>query len=130
MRAKMSSDEYGYGGGYGQGANTTITMGSSQPSELAGPAPVKDITTQEFMSEVIEASAHLPVLVDFWATWCGPCKQLAPALEAAVAATNGKVKLVKMDIDKHPEVAGQMGVQSLPTVVAFVDGRPADMSWA
>jgi len=78
------------------------------------------------MSEVIEASKQRPVLVDFWAPWCGPCTQLAPALEKAVAATNGKVSLVKMDIDKHPEVPGQMGVQSIPAVFAFVDGKPAD----
>ena len=123
----MSSNEYGFGNGYGSGGNTTVTLGEEQPAKTSGMSPVKDITTQEFMSEVIEASAQQPVLVDFWATWCGPCKQLAPALEAAVAATRGRVKLVKMDIDKHPEVAGQMGIQSLPTVVAFVDGRPADM---
>ena len=123
----MSSNEYGFGNGYGSGGNTTVTLGEEQPAKTSGMAPVKDITTQEFMSEVIEASAQQPVLVDFWATWCGPCKQLAPALEAAVAATRGNVKLVKMDIDKYPEVAGQMGIQSLPTVVAFVDGRPADM---
>ncbi|MGI9351428.1 MAG: thioredoxin [Rhizobiaceae bacterium] len=123
----MSSNEYGFGNEYGSGGNTTVTLGEEQSAQPSGMTPVKDISTQEFMSEVIEASAQLPVLVDFWATWCGPCKQLAPALEAAVAATRGKVKLVKMDIDKHPEVAGQMGIQSLPTVVAFVDGRPADM---
>ncbi len=123
----MSNDEYGFGNGYSQGGNTTITLGSESSAPAADQISVKDITTQEFMVEVVEASAQKPVLVDFWATWCGPCKQLAPALENAVAATRGKVKLVKMDIDKHPEVAGQMGIQSLPTVVAFVNGRPADM---
>ncbi|MDJ0612573.1 MAG: thioredoxin [Rhizobiaceae bacterium] len=89
--------------------------------------PVKDISTEEFVSEVFQASQERPVLVDFWAPWCGPCKQLAPALEAAVAATRGRVKLVKMDIDKHPQIPGQMGIQSIPAVVAFVNGRPADM---
>jgi putative thioredoxin len=89
-------------------------------------APVKDITTAQFMSEVIEASRDRPVLIDFWAPWCGPCRQLAPALEKAVAATRGKVKLVKMNIDQNPEIPGQMGVQSIPAVVAFVDGRPKD----
>ncbi|MEM9277516.1 MAG: thioredoxin [Pseudomonadota bacterium] len=123
----MSNNEYGFSSGYSQNGNTTVTLGDDAVAENPGAAPVKDISTQEFMAEVIEASQKQPVLVDFWATWCGPCKQLAPALEAAVAATRGKVKLVKMDIDKHPEVAGQMGIQSLPTVVAFVNGRPADM---
>ncbi|MEM9331746.1 MAG: thioredoxin [Pseudomonadota bacterium] len=123
----MSSNEFSFGGGYTQNANTTVTLGGEQTAPTEQKIHVKDITTQEFMTEVIEASTSLPVLVDFWAEWCGPCKQLAPALESAVAATRGKVKLVKMDIDKHPEVAGQMGIQSLPTVVAFINGRPADM---
>jgi putative thioredoxin len=87
---------------------------------------VKDVSTAEFMTEVIQASQQMPVLVDFWAPWCGPCKQLAPALEGAVAKAGGKVKLVKMNIDEHPEVAGQMGIQSIPAVVAFVDGQPRD----
>lgn len=123
----MSSDEYGFGSGYTQAGNTTVTLGGESPAPASDTFAVRDISTQEFMTEVIEASTQKPVLVDFWATWCGPCKQLAPALERAVAATRGKVKLVKMDIDKHPEVPGQMGIQSLPTVVAFVNGRPADM---
>ncbi|MEM7215926.1 MAG: thioredoxin [Pseudomonadota bacterium] len=123
----MSNNEYGFGNGYTQDGNTTVTLGGEQATPSSPAMAVKDITTQEFMTEVIEASAQIPVLVDFWATWCGPCKQLAPALEKAVAATRGKVKLVKMDVDKHPEVPGQMGIQSLPTVVAFVNGRPADM---
>jgi putative thioredoxin len=87
---------------------------------------VKDTTTQTFMRDVIEESKRQPVLVDFWATWCGPCKQLGPVLEKAVRAAKGKVKLVKMDIDKHPDVAGQMGIQSIPAVIAFVNGQPAD----
>jgi putative thioredoxin len=78
------------------------------------------------MKDVIEESKRQPVLVDFWATWCGPCKQLTPILEKAVRAAKGKVKLVKMDIDKEPAVAGQMGIQSIPAVIAFVNGQPAD----
>jgi putative thioredoxin len=87
---------------------------------------VKDTTTQGFMKDVIEESKRQPVLVDFWAEWCGPCKQLGPVLEKAVNAAKGKVKLVKMDIDKHPAIPGQMGIQSIPAVIAFVNGQPAD----
>ena len=87
---------------------------------------VKDATTQSFMKDVIEASKTQPVLVDFWAPWCGPCKQLTPILEKVVKAAKGKVKLVKMDIDKHPEIPGQMGIQSIPAVIAFSDGQPVD----
>jgi len=87
---------------------------------------VKDTTTQGFMKDVIEESRRQPVLVDFWAEWCGPCKQLGPVLEKAVSAAKGKVKLVKMDIDKHPAIPGQMGIQSIPAVIAFVNGQPAD----
>jgi putative thioredoxin len=96
----------------------------------ASPAPadglIKDTTTQAFVKDVIEESRRQPVLVDFWAEWCGPCKQLTPVLEKAVKAAKGKVKLVKMDIDKHPAIPGQMGIQSIPAVIAFVNGQPAD----
>jgi len=124
----MSNDEYGYGAGagYSTGQNANVSFGGSQDSNAAGPLSVKDISTAEFMPEVIEASKQRPVLVDFWAPWCGPCTQLAPTLEKAIAATNGKVALVKMDIDKHPEIPGQLGVQSIPAVFAFVDGKPVD----
>ncbi len=87
---------------------------------------VKNTTTQDFMRDVVEASRERPVLVDFWAPWCGPCKQLTPVLEKAVRATKGAVALVKMNIDEHPEIPGQMGVQSIPAVFAFKEGRPVD----
>jgi putative thioredoxin len=87
---------------------------------------VKETTTQAFMKDVIEESKQQPVLVDFWAPWCGPCKQLTPILEKAVKAAKGKVKLAKMNIDEHPAIPGQMGIQSIPAVIAFVNGQPAD----
>jgi putative thioredoxin len=87
---------------------------------------VKDTTTQAFVKDVIEESKRQPVLVDFWAPWCGPCKQLTPVLEKSVRAAKGKVKLVKMNIDEHPAIPGQMGIQSIPAVIAFVNGQPAD----
>ena len=87
---------------------------------------IKDTTTQTFMKDVIEESKQQPVLIDFWAPWCGPCKQLTPILEKAVKAAKGKVKLVKMNIDEHPAIPGQMGIQSIPAVIAFVNGQPAD----
>ena len=87
---------------------------------------IKDGTDASFAADVIEASRQQPVIVDFWATWCGPCRQLGPALERAVAAAKGAVKLVKIDIDKNPAFAGQLRVQSIPAVFAFVDGRPVD----
>ncbi len=98
--------------------------------QQAGTAPaeasIKDTTTQTFVKDVIEESKRQPVLVDFWAPWCGPCKQLTPVLEKAVKAAKGKVKLVKMNIDEHPAIPGQMGIQSIPAVIAFVNGQPAD----
>src|ERR1700758_2782626 len=98
-----------------------------QPAGTAtAEASVKDTTTQSFVKDVIEESKRQPVLVDFWAEWCGPCKQLAPVLEKAVRAAKGKVKLVKMDIDKHPSIPGQLGIQSIPAVFAFVNGQPVD----
>jgi len=87
---------------------------------------IKETTTQAFVKDVIEESKHQPVLIDFWAPWCGPCKQLTPILEKVVKAAKGKVKLVKMNIDEHPAIPGQMGIQSIPAVVAFVNGQPAD----
>jgi putative thioredoxin len=90
------------------------------------PDVVKETTTQAFVKDVIEESRRQPVLVDFWAPWCGPCKQLTPVLEKAVKGAKGKAKLVKMNIDEHPSIPGQMGIQSIPAVIAFVNGQPID----
>ncbi len=87
---------------------------------------IKETTTQTFMKDVIEESKRQPVLIDFWAEWCGPCRQLTPILEKAVRNAKGRVKLVKMNIDHHPAIPGQMGIQSIPAVIAFVNGQPAD----
>jgi putative thioredoxin len=87
---------------------------------------IKDGTDAGFAVDVLEESLNQPVIVDFWAPWCGPCKQLGPALEKAVLAAKGAVKLVKIDTDKHPRIAGQLRVQSIPTVYAFVGGKPMD----
>ncbi len=87
---------------------------------------IKDSTTKDFMRDVIEASREVPVLVDFWAPWCGLCKQLTPILERTVRAAKGAVRLVKLNIDDHPQIPGQMGVQSIPAVFAFQDGKPVD----
>ena len=92
----------------------------------ASATKVKDVTTASFKADVLTASTRQPVLVDFWAPWCGPCKQLAPVLEKAVSDSKGKVTLVKMNIDEHPQVAGQLGVQSIPAVIAFDKGQPID----
>jgi putative thioredoxin len=93
---------------------------------MTADALVTDTTTQGFVKDVIEASKQQPVLVDFWAPWCGPCKQLTPILEKVVRAARGKVKLVKMNIDEHPAIPGQMGIQSIPAVIAFSNGQPVD----
>ena len=87
---------------------------------------IKDSTTKTFAVDVVEASKTVPVIVDFWAPWCGPCKTLGPTIEKVVREAKGKVKLVKVDIDQSPEIATQMRVQSIPAVFAFVDGRPVD----
>ena len=97
-----------------------------QQAQTAADGLIKDTTTQTFVKDVIEESKRQPVLIDFWAPWCGPCKQLTPILEKVVRAAKGKVKLVKMNIDEHPAIPGQMGIQSIPAVIAFVNGQPAD----
>ena len=92
----------------------------------AADALVKDATDASFMADVIEASKTGPVIVDFWAPWCGPCKQLGPALEKAVKAAKGAVRMVKVNIDENPRIATQLRVQSIPTVYAFDNGQPVD----
>ncbi|NGQ89494.1 thioredoxin [Rhodobacter sp. HX-7-19] len=96
--------------------------------EKAVPAKdlVKDSTEATFMQDVIEASREVPVIVDFWATWCGPCRTLGPALEAAVLAAKGKVRMVKVDVDQNQMIAQQLRIQSIPTVYAFWQGQPVD----
>ena len=93
---------------------------------MVGADTIKDTTTAAFGKDVIEASKAVPVLVDFWAPWCGPCKQLTPIIEKVVGSYGGKVRMVKINIDEHPAIAGQLRVQSIPTVYAFKDGRPVD----
>ncbi|GLK85389.1 thioredoxin [Ancylobacter defluvii] len=92
----------------------------------AGDDVIIDTTTRSFMQDVVEESKRRPVLVDFWAPWCGPCKQLTPVIEKVVRGAKGKVRLAKMNTDEHPSVAQQLGIQSLPTVYAFVNGQPVD----
>ena len=87
---------------------------------------IKDATEASFLADVIEASKDVPVIVDFWATWCGPCKTLGPMLEAAVTAAKGKVRMVKVDVDQNQRIAAQLLIQSIPTVYAFWQGQPVD----
>ncbi|WP_127903788.1 thioredoxin family protein [Solirhodobacter olei] len=99
---------------------------NAKPKEAPAGALVTDGSDATFMSDVIDASREVPVIVDFWAPWCGPCKQLGPALEAAVQAARGKVRMVKINVDENPGIAGQLRIQSIPTVYAFFDGKPVD----
>ena len=104
---------------------TVVEQGNGAAAPMAADL-IKETTTQTFVKDVIEESRRQPVLIDFWAEWCGPCRQLTPVLEKAVRNAKGKVKLVKMNIDQHPAIPGQMGIQSIPAVIAFVNGQPAD----
>src|SRR3954467_3365243 len=103
-----------------------LGQGGSGAAPPAGGDLVKETTTKDFRADVLDASRNVPVLVDFWAPWCGPCKQLTPIIEKVVRAQNGKVRMVKINVDENQAIAGQLRVQSLPTVYAFRDGRPLD----
>jgi putative thioredoxin len=102
--------------------------GQNTGNDITPPAgdPVKESNTQNFMRDVIEASRQAPVIVDFWAPWCGPCKQLGPALEKVVRQAGGKVRMVKINVDENQQLAQQMRIQSIPAVYAFVNGQPVD----
>ena len=113
----------------GRGLEKNMVFGLGKSGDAAQPAGgeiVKNTTAATFAKDVIEASRQVPVLVDFWAPWCGPCKQLTPIIEKVVRAQNGKVRMVKINVDENQTIASQLRVQSLPTVYAFRDGRPLD----
>lgn len=131
-KSAMSNDSNPFAPASG-GYSTNVSFGGAQPAAPAPPPQaatsadlVKDTTTQAFAADVIQESRNQVVLVDFWAPWCGPCKQLTPIIEKAVRAAGGRVKLVKMNIDDHPQIAGQLGIQSIPAVIAFKNGQPVD----
>lgn len=107
---------------------TTLISGSRSSGDRprAASASATDVTTQTFVAEVIDASRQITVIVDFWAPWCEPCRQLTPNLEKVAAEFKGRIKVVKMNIDESPEIAGQLGVKSIPAVFAFKDSRPVD----
>lgn len=116
---------------FGRSRNEGSAQGAGQavegaPAAEKGGSLIMDATTASFSADVLAESARQPVLVDFWAPWCGPCKQLGPVLEKAVKAAGGKVKLVKMNIDEHPDIPGRLGVRSIPAVIAFQRGQPVD----
>ena len=103
-----------------------MIIGQNAASGVPAAELIKDTDAKGFMADVIEVSKRVPVLVDFWAPWCGPCKQLTPLLEKVVKQANGKVRLVKINVDENQQIAAQMRVQSIPAVFAFVDGQPID----
>ncbi len=129
----MSGNDNPYAASYGNQMTATASYGAA-PAQTAATTPaavpaadlIKETTTASFSRDVLEASRQQPVLVDFWAPWCGPCKQLTPVIEKVVTEAQGRVRLVKMNIDDHPSIAGQLGIQSIPAVIAFVGGRPVD----
>ena len=129
----MNDRENPYAGG---GMTGNVTFGGASRADAGGAAAhalapssgdlIKDTSTASFAADVIQESRNQPVLVDFWAPWCGPCKQLTPLLEKAVREAGGRVKLVKLNIDDHPAIPGQLGIQSIPAIIAFKDGQPVD----
>jgi putative thioredoxin len=122
----MSGSDNPYGGSYGGQMSASASFGAAPAASNAAGSYVSDTSTASFTKDVIEESRRQPVLVDFWAPWCGPCNQLTPVLEKVVNESQGRVKLVKMNIDDHPSIPGQLGIQSIPAVIAFMDGRPMD----
>jgi putative thioredoxin len=123
----MQDSDNPYGGTFGGQMSGTVNFdGGPGGNGAVSGALIKDTTTAGFKTDVIDESANQPVLVDFWAPWCGPCKQLGPIIERVVQSAGGAVKLVKMNIDDHPAIPGQMGIQSIPAVVAFAGGKPVD----
>lgn len=126
----MSGNDNPYAASYGNQMTATASYGAAPAQAPAAAAPagelIKETTTANFTRDVLEASRQQPVLVDFWAPWCGPCKQLTPVIEKVVTEAQGRVRLVKMNIDDHPSIAGQLGIQSIPAVIAFSGGRPVD----
>jgi putative thioredoxin len=125
---RMSGSDNPYQGSFGSQMTASASFGGEPAAKTAGSPGdlIKETTTATFARDVLEASRQQPVLVDFWAPWCGPCKQLTPVIEKVVKEAAGRVKLVKMNIDDHPSIAGQLGIQSIPAVIAFVGGRPVD----
>ena len=117
----MTNQTFSMGTSFNAGGTATVAQNTPSASQI-----VKDSDTANFMSDVIEASKTVPVLVDFWAPWCGPCKQLGPLLEKIVTEAGGKIRMVKVDIDANQQLAQQMRIQSIPAVFAFADGQPVD----
>ncbi|MBY5532583.1 thioredoxin [Rhizobium leguminosarum] len=122
----MSGSDNPYNASFGNQMTASTSFGAAPAPAAAAGSYITETTTANFAKDVIEESRKQPVLVDFWAPWCGPCKQLTPVLEKVINEAKGRVRLVKMNIDDHPSIAGQLGIQSIPAVIAFVNGRPAD----